>query len=291
MYPTSLFFDILLGGIILGALYSLISLGLNLQFGVTKVLNVAHGEFMIIASYLSYVFFTSFKMDPFFSLLIILPFFFFIGFALERGLFGRLFLRLSVDEAVSISLLMCFGLMFIIQNVLMLIFGRTEKSYEYFSQTVDIAGAIFPLNRIIVGVAGVVLNFAIYNFLTFTQPGRALRASIMEPIGAQLVGINISKLRSYALGLGLIASGLAGMLISMFYAITPYSGSVYTIIALIVIILGGFGSMLGSILGGITLGFVSYVTMRFMSSTLVLVVFYAIFLLILLIRPQGLFRR
>lgn len=291
MHSLPLFLDILLGGIILGLLYSLISLGLNLQFGVTKILNVAHGEFMITASYFSYVVFTSYKMDPFFSLLVIIPLFFFIGFAFEKGLFGRLYLRLPLDDAISISLLMCFGLMFIIQNVLLVTFGRTEKSYEYATQAIDIAGAVFPLNRIIVGIAGVVLNIIIFLFLNYTQTGRALRATIMEPIGAQLVGINISKVRSYAFGLGLIASGLAGMLISMFYAITPFTGSNYTIIALIVIILGGFGSMIGSIAGGIILGFVSYATMRLLSSTLVLVIFYAIFLLILLIRPQGLFRR
>ena len=291
MHFLHLFLDILLGGIILGLLYSLISLGLNLQFGVTKILNVAHGEFMITASYFSYVVFTSYKMDPFFSLLIIIPLFFFIGFALEKGLFGRLYLRLPLDEVISISLLICFGLMFIIQNILLLTFGRSEKSYEYATQAIDIAGALFTLNRIIVAIAGAVLNIAIYLFLNYTQTGRALRATITEPIGAQLVGINISKVRSYAFGLGLITSGLAGMLLSMFYAITPFAGPTYTIIALIVIILGGFGSMIGSIAGGIILGFTAYMTMRLLSSTLVLVIFYAIFLLILLVRPQGLFRR
>jgi len=246
---------------------------------------------MITASYFSYVVFTSYKMDPFFSLLIIIPLFFFIGFALEKGLFGRLYLRLPLDEVISISLLICFGLMFIIQNILLLTFGRSEKSYEYATQAIDIAGALFTLNRIIVAIAGAVLNIAIYLFLNYTQTGRALRATITEPIGAQLVGINISKVRSYAFGLGLITSGLAGMLLSMFYAITPFAGPTYTIIALIVIILGGFGSMVGSVTGGIILGFAAYMTMRLLSSTLVLVIFYAIFLLILLVRPQGLFRR
>ncbi|MEM3357126.1 MAG: branched-chain amino acid ABC transporter permease [Candidatus Bathyarchaeia archaeon] len=285
------FLDLLIGGFTLGAIYALISAGLNMQFGVTSILNVAHGEFLMLGAYVTYFLFVSFGVDPLISLVITGPLFFFLGTIVERVVLRRLFIRISTEEAVALSLLACFGLQFIFQNVGLILFGATEKGYLYATQMLDIGGANFPLNRIIVCVVSLIINLAIYVFLRFTQAGRAIRATAKEPIGAQLVGIRVFKVRMYAFGLGAMLSAWTGTLISMLYALTPFIGGSYTIIALTVIVLGGLGNFIGSIIGGIILGYVSYVTMRVAASSLVIVLFYAIFILILLVMPTGLSRR
>jgi len=258
-----------------------------MQFGVTSVLNIAHGDFLMIGAYLTFLLFLFCQMDPFVSMIIIAPLFFLIGCALEKVFFQKFFIKFLLEEATSLSLLSSFGLIFILRNMALIIFGPVEKGYIYAGQIIDIFGAAFPLNRIITCIASLIINLLIYIFLRFSQRGRALRAIVREPIGAQLVGIPIYKYRMYALGMGAMMAALAGVLISMLYALTPFMGEEYTIIALIIMVLGGLGNFVGSFLGGIVLGYVYYAIIRFVHSSLALIAFYAIFVLILLVSPQG----
>ncbi|MEM2703524.1 MAG: branched-chain amino acid ABC transporter permease [Candidatus Bathyarchaeia archaeon] len=288
-----LFFDILIGGISLGALYALVALGLNLQYGVTRAVNIAHGEFLMLGAYITFYLSTLFGIDPFFSLVINGFVAFIFGYLIYIGILGRL-LRLSksIGEFENKSLLICFGLQFIIQNIAVVLWTANYTGpLLYASEPVNIGGVVFPLNRILVAAISLCVNLILYIFLHSTNMGLCMRAAIDDSVGAQLVGIDVSRYYSFSFAFGLVLSAWTGSLLSLLYVITPFIGSPYTFIALIVIVLGGVGSLKGSLIGGMILGFASYVTMRLIHSSLTLVVLYAILVIMLLVRPKGLFRR
>ncbi|MEM2465490.1 MAG: branched-chain amino acid ABC transporter permease [Candidatus Bathyarchaeia archaeon] len=288
----STFFDLLIGGVILGLLYSLIGSGLNLQYGVTRILNVAHGDFLMVGAYITYFFFVFFGVDPLLSLVISGLIAFSLGLLIQLGVFrGLIGEAVSPGEVEVRSLLACFALSFMIQNIVSIIFKSDPKSYQYATGAVGILGTAFPINRIIVACISFLVNLAIYLFLRFTRVGIAMRAVVEEPIGARLTGINPAKIQMLSLSLGILLAAWAGTLASLLYSINPYMGSQYTLIAMTIIVVGGFGSFLGSIVGGIILGYVSYSVMRLFSSSLTFVAFYAILVIILLFKPKGLMKR
>lgn len=289
---VSTFFDLLFGGIILGLLYSLIGAGLNLQYGVTKILNVAHGDFLMIGAYLTYFLFVFFGIDPLLSIGISGLFAFFLGLVLQIGVFSGLISRaISPGEVEVKSLLACFALSFIIQNIISIIFKSDPKSYQYATGAVTIMGTAFPINRIIVASLSFAVNLSLYLFLKLTRVGVAMRAVVDEPVGARLTGINPAKIQTLSVCLGVILATWAGSMVSLLYSINPYMGSQYTLIAMTIMVVGGFGSFIGSIIGGIILGYVSYSVIRLLSSSLTLVAFYAVLIIILLIKPKGLIKR
>lgn len=287
-----LFFDIIVGGLLLGLLYSLIGAGLNLQYGVTKILNVAHGDFLMVGAYITYFLFVTLGVDPLLSLLICGSVAFLIGILLQLGLFNILISKATSPGEIEVrTLLACFALSFIIQNIISIIFKSDPRGYHYATGALNVGGLVFPINSIIVASAALIINLTLYLFLRFTRIGMSMRAVVDEPIGARLTGIDPAKIQRLSLSLGIVLAAWAGTLISILYSINPYMGLHYTLIAMTVMVIGGFGSFLGSIVGGIILGFTSYAVMRLLSASLTLVAFYAIFVLILLFRPQGLMRR
>jgi branched-chain amino acid transport system permease protein len=196
----------------------------------------------------------------------------------------------SAEELESRSLLAAFGLMFIIQNVVAAIFGATPVGASYLFVSIDILGAQFLLNMIVAAVIAVILSLVMYLVLRFTRIGLAMRATVEEPVGAQLVGINIFKIHAVSFGLGALLAALAGSLLVMIYNMTPYVGPQYTFIALAIIILGGMGSFIGSLLGGFIIGYFYYVTLT-IDPLLTYAVVYLFIIIFLTIRPKGLFGR
>jgi len=291
MFP-SLFFEVLIGGLVLGLLYSLVSAGLNLQYGVTRILNVAHGEFLMLGAYTTYFLFILFGVNPLISLLVSGLVSLILMLALYSGIFRIIIKRSSsIEELEMETLLTCFALSFIFQNTAVILFSANERGYIYASQLISIAGIPFALNRIIVAIASSVINFVIYAFMRFSRVGTALRAMVSEPIGAKLVGINASRMYMLSLLLGCILSAWAGSLISMMFAITPFIGSNYLMIALVATVVGGLGSFIGGIISGIIMGYAVYITMRVISPSLTSLVLYIVLILILLLKPRGLFKR
>ncbi|MFW9985531.1 MAG: branched-chain amino acid ABC transporter permease [Candidatus Odinarchaeota archaeon] len=283
--------DILIGGAILGAIFSLIAAGLNLQYGVTRILNIAHGEFLMIGAYITYVCFSFYFINPLFSLPISGAVVFLLGVLIQLLVFRRLVhLSKTGEELEFRSLLASFGLMFILQNVALLIFGATPLGYSWFNIPFIIFGYFFPFNRIIMAVAGMIIITGFYLFLRFTRFGLAMRATVEEPTGAQLVGININRMHALSFGLGVCLAALAGSLLSLAYRAGPFMGPAYTFIALVIIILGGLGSFVGSIVGGFVLGYVYYFTLT-VDALLAMPVVYIFLIIILLIRPKGLLGR
>ena len=285
MFVTVL--DIVIGGLIMGGIYALIAMGLSLQYGVARVLNIAHGEFIMLGAFATYSLYTVFGISPLVSLAICGPALFIIGFLIHRTLFQ--YLR-KTSESIDIfegnSLLASFGLLFIIQNVALLIWRADIRKYSYLASPVSILGAIFAANRLVALLFAVVLSLAFYIFLTRTRLGKAIRSAAQEPATAQMMGVNINRVLAICFGLGALMAGFAGPLISMMYEVQPVMGLQYTIIAIIVVVLGGLGSITGSLIGGFILGLIGSIVTYF-DPGLSLVAYYFIFILLLLVKPTG----
>jgi len=293
MFSLPLFIDVLIGGLILGLLYSLLAAGLNLQYGVTRILNVAYGDFLMFGAYITYFCFVLFGVDPFLSLVITGPALFVIGMIINMGIFHKVIrVSKSVEELEFRSLLVCFGLSFAVQNMAAALWTANYRAYSApLRESINVLGTVFELNRIVIATISVAINLALYLFLRFTRLGLALRAVVDQPEGAQLAGVNIYRIHDISFGLGLLLSAWAGTLVSILYSINPYMGTPYTLIALVTIILAGVGSFVGNIVAGLIMGFAVYVTMRLIHSALTLIVIYIVLVVILLIRPRGLFKR
>lgn len=279
--------NIVIAGLIMGGIYALIAVGLSLQYGVGRVLNISHGEFIMLGAFGAWSLFTLLGLSPLLSLIICGPFLFFFGFLIHRTLFQ--YLR-DKSESIGIfadkSLLASFGLLFIIQNIALIIWKADLRGYSYLNFPVSILGAVFTANRLVALFFSVVISLVFYLFLTYTRMGKAIRASAEDPLTAQIMGVNIHRMLAICFGLGALMAGFAGPLISMMYEIQPTMGIEYTIIAIIVVVLGGLGSITGSLIGGFSLGLVGSIV-TYIDPGLSLIAYYVIFILLLLIRPTG----
>jgi branched-chain amino acid transport system permease protein len=281
--------DIVIGGLITGGIYALIAVGLSLQYGVGRVLNISHGEFIMIGAFTTLSLYTVFGISPLVSLVICGPVLFAIGFMVHRTLFQ--YLRgasESIGAFADSSLLASFGLLFIIQNVALLIWKADIRGYSYLDSSVSIFGALFSLNRLVALLFAVGISLAFYFFLTRMRLGKAIRAAAEDPATAQAMGVNIHRVLAICFGLGALMAGFAGVLISMMYEMQPTMGLEYTIIAIIVVVLGGLGSITGSLVGGFILGLIGSIVTYF-DAGLSLIAYYVIFIILLLIKPTGLF--
>jgi branched-chain amino acid transport system permease protein len=281
--------DVTINGFIMGGIYALIAVGLSLQYGVGRVLNVSHGEFIMIGAFATYSLYTVFGISPLVSLAICGPVLFIVGFLIHRTLFQYLRNKAeSIGAFIDNSLLASFGLLFIIQNVALLIWKADIRGYSYLNESVTIFEAIFALNRLVALFFAIVISFAFYIFLTRTRLGKAIRASAEDPSTAQAMGVNIHRVLGICFGLGALMAGFAGVLISMMYEMQPTMGLEYTIIAIIVVVLGGLGSITGSLVGGFILGLIGSIV-TYVDPGLSLIAYYVIFMLLLLVKPTGIF--
>jgi len=279
--------DIVIAGLLLGGLYALIAMGLSLQYGVARVLNISHGEFIMLGALTTWTLHRAFGINPLISLAVCGPVAFVLGFIIHRTLFKRL-LTSSASPGVfeSNSMLASFGLMFIIQNIALVAWGPEIRGYSYLAFPVDLGGALFGANRLVTLGFAVVIGLAFYLFLALTRTGKAVRAAAQDPATAGLMGVNIDNVLALCFGFGAAMAGIAGMLISMCYPVHGVMGLEYTIIAIIVVVLGGLGSIPGSFIGGFILGLIGSIVTYF-EPGLALAAYYVIFILLLLVRPTG----
>jgi branched-chain amino acid transport system permease protein len=281
--------DIAIGGLLTGGIYALIAMGLSLQYGVARVLNIAHGEFIMLGAFTTFSLYTVFGINPLLTLAMIGPVVFAVGFLLHRTMFTRLRVAApNPDVYVANSMLATFGLMFIIQNLALLGWGADLRSYTYLSFGVDLFGATFAANRLVSLGFAIGIGVAFYLFLIRTRMGKAIRASAQDPATAGLMGVNINRVLAICFGLGAVMAALAGTLLSMRIPITPTMGLNYTVIAIIVVVLGGLGSIPGSFIGGFILGIIGTIV-NYIEPSLSMAAYYFIFMLLLLVRPKGIF--
>jgi branched-chain amino acid transport system permease protein len=283
--------EVIIGGLLTGGIYALLAAGFSLQYGVARVLNVSHGEFIMLGAMSAYSLYVTLGINPLVSLAIVGPILFPIGFLLNRLLFQRIrALAGSRDVFEGWSMLVSFGLLFIIQNIALLSWSADQRGYSFMAFPVTVFGARVPANRLVALLLAIAIGISFFLFLMRTRLGRAIRAAAQEESGAQLVGINIHWMHGLCFGFGASLAGLAGVLISTMFTVSPFIGLPYTIIAIIVVVLGGLGNIIGSLVGGLILGLVSSIVLH-IEPSLELVVLYVLFMLMLLVRPRGIFGR
>jgi branched-chain amino acid transport system permease protein len=282
--------NIVIYGIIMGGVYGLIAMGLTLQYGVGKILNVSHGEFLMLSAMTSSVLVKG-GLHPLLSFFICLPAAFIIGFVLNITLYRwlRLF---SKDDATfeSNAMLMSFGLYFILANVGLKIWGTLSRSYQFYNYPIKILGTTVAVNRLIsLGIAAIFI-VAFFIFLNKTRMGKAIRATSQNTESAAMLGVRINRTMAICYGAGGLLAAAAGVLIGMSFSPTAQIGLSNTVIALIVVVLGGMGSIPGAVLGGVLIGLVGQ-AVSFIDTSLVTVAYYLMIIILLLIRPKGLLGR
>ena len=283
-------FDFLLAGLVIGGIYALISIGLNLQYGVARVLNLAYGEFLMLAGYGAFWAFQLWGAPPLLTLLAGAP----IAFALSWGLFRYVLhplLGRAHDQGKREvdSILSTFGLLFVLQGVALVAWSGTDRAYSFLAVPVNIFGAVIAANRLVVLIAALLLSAAVYAFLLYSSVGRAMRAIAVSPRTAPLVGIDVARYSAIAFAAGGALAAIAGILLSSFVGIHPTIGAAFTMKALIVVVMGGIGHVLGGLVAGLILGLAETLAALLLDPGLITVINFAIFSIVLLWRPQGLF--
>jgi branched-chain amino acid transport system permease protein len=284
--------DALIFGLTLGGTYALVALGLNLQYGVARILNLAYGEMLIAAALGSLLLFTRAGISPILALLIVVPVAAVLGAVFYRGAFLPLVRRARSREALEgDSILSTFGLLFVIQGLMLALFGGNYLSYSYLSVPIEIFGTTVAANRVLALVVAISLGTGLFLILTRTRIGTALRAVAVDPGSAPLVGIDVTRIATLAFALGTALVAVAGVLISMFSTFSATMGVLFTMKALIVVIMGGVGNFVGCVLAALLLGVTESFVSSYVDPGLTLASNYAIFLLVLVFRPKGLFGR
>lgn len=288
--------ELIASGLITGGVYALVALGLNLQYGLMRVLNIAHGEFLMVGAFLTWAAHERWGVSPLLMVPISFVVLMGVGIVVHRLTFRRL-ARTSpnLDVFEARGLMVSFGLMFLVQNFAQLVWGGDLRGYDFMAKSVAIpgpgGGARFAANKLLLLALALAFSAALIVVLSKTLYGKGVRALMQSPVGAQLVGIDTERLHPLMFGIGMGLSGVAGCLLSMTYTISPSMGEAYTVTALIVITLGGFGSMAGALVGGLALGVIEALGMHFTSPSLKSLLSYGIFIAVLLWRPNGLFTR
>jgi branched-chain amino acid transport system permease protein len=275
-------------GILLGGLYSIIALGLSLVFGVVKEINIAHGDLVILGSYFGFVALTIVGIDPILSLIIGIPLFFGIGFAIQKYLLNRAF-RISMDA----TLIIAFGISIILQNTFQLVWTplsrglTTSYALESFS-----AGPIHvPLVYLLDLIVAILVMFFLRELLRRTYMGIAIRSAAQDRMAAQLMGINTNRVYALTFGISTALAAVAGVFLGLTFPFTPVSGMSFLIIALGVVVLGGLGSIAGTFVAGIAFGLAQTLGGYFFGVAAQMLVAYTMVLVVLAVIPRGIFGR
>ena len=277
-------------GLFVGSIYGISAVGLALVFGVLKTLNVAHGELVMLGAYAGFWVFAALGLDPFLALLLVVPIMFVLGVLLHAVLFERV-TRMEPEKKIKNSLLISFGLGLILQNSATLAWTGDERSIQtsYAGLGIQVAGIALPYTRLATFGIALLCIFTLAFFLRQTRWGRAVRATAEDWEAATQAGINIRRMYLLTFGLGTATAGVAGVLIGMTFGFTPAIGLAWTLKSLIIVVLAGAGSILGAFPAGLLLGLAEALSGITIGAEYREVVGLALFLAVLLLRPQGLF--
>jgi branched-chain amino acid transport system permease protein len=281
----TVFFQSLISGILIGGVYALIGIGLTIIFGVMRIINFAHGDILMVGMYGTYFLFTLFHIDPFVSIIITIPLMFLYGAFLQK-----VFINRALNALPQNQILLTIGMGLIMSNTIMLAFTSDYKilSTTYSSSSVTILGISVSEPLVVSFAITLAITAALYWFLYRTDTGQAIRATAQDREAAQLMGINVRRMSMIAFGIGSALAGTAGALISPTYYIFPQVGSVFTLKAFVITVLGGMGSIVGATLGGVLIGVAESVGGVYFGSGWKDVIVFVLFLLVLLFKPSGL---
>ena len=281
--------QLLIAALVAGSIYALIALGLNLIYGTMRLLNVAHGEVVMIGAYVAYWGISLFSVGPLVSALVAIPLAALLGALIYLGIFRKAMRSAEFMERIEgNSLLVFFGVSVILQNGTSLLFTPNQRGYRYQDEIVHVIGATVPVNKLIVLAIASAVCVAAVLFFRVSTLGLAIKALIQQREAAALVGIPLARIELTSLCLGFAAAGLAGVLVSMTEEISPFMGFPLTVTAFVVVILGGLGNVLGSLLGGLLLGVLETFGVALTAPSYRSIMIYAVLIAVLLLRPQGL---
>jgi branched-chain amino acid transport system permease protein len=286
MFDLSILFASVLNGITTGAVYALIALGLTLIYGVLHIINFAHGASLMVALYGVYFLKEQLGIDPYMALPIMVPAMFAFGYLLQRGVINRA--SHGKDENI---LLVTLGLSIILENLALLFFKSDTRNIEtaYTLTTVSIGPAMIALPKLVSFAGALVVSAVLFAVMRYTDLGRAIRAVAKEKHGARLMGIDVDHVYAMCFGIGLACLGAAACFLLPAYYVNPLVGSGFVLVAFTIVVLGGMGSFVGALIGGLLIGVVESVGGLYLGESLGQVGIFAIFIAVLLLRPQGLF--
>lgn len=286
MFDLSILFASVLNGITTGAVYALIALGLTLIYGVLHIINFAHGASLMVALYGVYFLKEKLSIDPYLALPIMVPAMFALGYMLQRGVINRA--SHGKDENI---LLVTLGLSIILENLALLFFKSDTRNIEtaYTLTTVSIGPAMISLPKLVSFVGALVVSAVLLAVMRYTDLGRAIRAVAKEKHGARLMGIDVDHVYAMCFGIGLACLGAAACFLLPAYYVNPLVGSGFVLVAFTIVVLGGMGSFVGALVGGLLIGVVESIGGLYLGESLGQVGIFAIFIAVLLFRPQGFF--
>jgi branched-chain amino acid transport system permease protein len=286
MFDLSILFASVLNGITTGAVYALIALGLTLIYGVLHIINFAHGASLMVALYGVYFLKEQLGIDPYLALPIMVPAMFALGYMLQRGVINRA--SHGKDENI---LLVTLGLSIILENLALLFFKSDTRNIEtaYTLTTINIGPAMIALPKLVAFAGALVVSAALLAVMRYTDLGRAIRAVAKEKQGARLMGIDVDHVYAMCFGIGLACLGAAACFLLPAYYVNPLVGSGFVLVAFTIVVLGGMGSFVGALVGGLLIGVIESIGGLYLGESLGQVGIFAIFIAVLLFRPQGLF--
>ena len=284
--------DIILIGLLLGGTYALMAMGLQLQYGVARIMNLANGEILVAGAFGTFWFYSASQMSPLYALLGVVPLAFAVNWVIYRVLIQPLVRRAKSQGNLEVdSILATFGLSFIFVGILLAVFGGNYLSYSYLAQPYFILGQPYGLNRIAAFLGSAALCIGLYWWLHGTRVGRALRAVSVDPTAASIVGINVTQASALAFALGGAVTAAGGTMLSMFLTFDASLGVIFTLKALVIVIMGGVREIRGAIAASFILGLTETAVATLVDPGLTLAAAYILFLVILLVKPEGLFGR
>jgi branched-chain amino acid transport system permease protein len=286
--PLDQVINVVLGGLLTGLVYGLMALGLSVIFGVVRVVNFAHGEMMTIAMYAAVVLFSAFGLDPFLAVFPVAAAFFALGYALQAGLINPFITR---PEHSQFMLLVAVALIMV--NALLMVFGPDARSVQldYLLESIELGPLLVDRGKLYAALVAVVTSIGFFAFFKFTLAGKAIRACADNHLGALVVGLNVKRYYALTFGLGSAAVAVAGCMMILLVDVTPVLGPAYTLLAFVIVIVGGLGSMGGALLGGVLIGVSESLAGLLIAPSAKSMFSFALLILVLLFRPQGLLGR
>jgi len=282
--PAEVYLNVAIGGLLTGLVYGLMALGLSVIFGVVRVVNFAHGEMMTVAMYLAVVLFSAFKLDPLVMMVPIAAVLFAFGYVMQAALINPF---INKPEHSQFILLVAVGL--ILVNVLLIIFGPDAQNVQtsYSLDSFLLGSVIIDATKAYAGGAAISFAAALFAFFRFSDTGKAIRACADNHIGALVVGLDVKRLYALTFGLGAACVGAAGAMLVLLFDVTPALGPAYTLLAFIIVITGGLGSMPGALIGGVLIGLTEALAGLFFIPSAKSMFSFGLLVLVLLFRPHG----
>ena len=279
-----MYLQIIINGILKGGLYALMALGMSLIWGVMDIINIAHGAFIMLGAYTTYWLFTLWGIDPFISLLAAMIIMFILGYIVQRGI-----INLVIRAEIFITLILTFGIEIFINNTALLLWTADVRKVKvaYAASNFNFLGATIPYVRLFAFILALIITVILYFVLNKTRLGRAIRATSQDLDAARLNGVNVAHIYAVTFGIGTALAAAAGTLWAILFPISPAMGGHLTLKSFVVCIVGGLGTMLGPIVGGLTLGIVESLGTNWLGTTYESLISFTILVLVLIFKPKG----